>query len=548
MAGLTPSVLAENARQGPFKGTSRLKIIDIKIKKGLPFIIAKNNADIIGVKKQGTNLIYEDKKTTKSIPFSKLQKDVDFGGIPSKKVTSSVSGKVVEVLSEAFFCIYCALRLEGTLKKYNDDEAYKDWVGNWTGNDLTAFANKYKIANYVNMQLKATVFKSYVKFADAFLVDKQWHKRLMAQIDKMFGKYPLPSKSFIMIRADNMPKSMDPYNTFSVVANLIKRKYGFSRSIDKDKWNPADVWFYTPTAAKILSTELKRIDTKVKKNPAISITQLNELNALIYKLFKKNELYPISLKAPSGTSANITAVNEDSDIEQVLKFSKVDLSQGNLDVKLRFDIIFQKKKSKKKIRKMTGYLKSKTDTGGFRLELEFPGYGARFGTLGTENYQFIIYNTDKTGINSLQRIRKQSNSFKSMPDKYKPGASQFNWLGASGYQKLRKQTETGTEKYLEGYLQTLFQKVNNTNFNIKPPADKTILNKTIASEIAVAINEITNKVKKEITLENIYNFTVSQGAQIGVSSAQLKSRGEKVIVSKEIADTLFNSCFHLKVY
>ena len=53
-------------------------------------------------------------------------------------------------------------------------------------------------------------------------------------------------------------------------------------------------------------------------------------------------------------------------------------------------------------------LKSKTDTGGFRLEMEIPRFWCRFGSLGTENYQYIIFNTDKTGVNKLLRERKKA--------------------------------------------------------------------------------------------------------------------------------------------
>ena len=79
-----------------------------------------------------------------------------------------------------------------------------------------------------------------------------------------------------------------------------------------------------------------------------------------------------------------------------------------MDVKLRFDVVYRNKKTKKEIKTKTGYLKMKTDTGGFRLENgSYRGSGARFGSIGTENYQYIIYNTDKSGIDKLQRIRSQ---------------------------------------------------------------------------------------------------------------------------------------------
>jgi len=195
------------------------------------------------------------------------------------------------------------------------------------------------------------------------------------------------------------------------------------------------------------------------------------------------------------------------------------------------------------------YLKSKTDTGGYRLEVEVPGSGARFGSIGTENYQFIIANTDDSGIKKLQQFRKNSNSFSNMPNENKPGDGDLDWLGAkSSYYPALSKTKSGTEDYLEGYLQNLFNEVNNQNVKITGNKNKFILNKTIASEIAVAINSIKSKINKEITLENLYNLSASQGFRTGISKQQLQARGEKVIASKVTANNIFDSCFYIKVY
>ena len=547
---LTPSVFKKKASKGPYKGKPRKEIALIKIKKKLPFTIDKTNKLILGVKLSGHLLFYIDGKNTKTISMSDIQKDVDFGGEPKKKTASaSISGKIVEVMSEAFFCIYVALKMANTLNKYNKDETYKNWDEIQSKKEIDDFAREYKILPFVETELNSSVFNQYVKFANDFLVDNQWHERLLSQVEKFFLTHS-PTGQYKLLRADNLPKDMDPYKVYEVVANDIKAKIGFARPVDKDKWNPADVWFFNERARTTLIKELGNLNKKLVKKPQSSVDYLNDLNQLIFKLFEKKELYPISLKAPKGTSANITSVNEDSDIEQVIKFDKVDLGQNNLDVKLRFELIYQKKKTKKLIDKKSGYLKSKTDTGGFRLEMEIPGSGARFGSLGTENYQYIIFNTDKTGVNKLIRERKKSNTYSSIPDNFKAGNKQLNWLGASGYQKLSK-TKGGAKNYLEGYMQSLFRKLNNAEFKIsKTRAEKEILNKTIASEIAIAINGITSQLGKEATLENLYSLATSQGLRVGISKEQLVARGEKAknIVDKNIAQTVFDSCFHIKIY
>ena len=201
----------------------------------------------------------------------------------------------------------------------------------------------------------------------------------------------------------------------------------------------------------------------------------------------------------------------------------------------------------------------KTDSGGFRLEMEVPGSGARFGSIGTENYQYIIYNTDKSGIDKLQRIRSQSNSYKAIPSNFRAGQSELQWLGASPYMKLEKsQGSKAMASALEGYLQTLFKKINNETFKTYSGGnqDKQILNKTVASEIATAIDGINSSTTKSITVENMYNLATSQGFSVGVSEAQLKARltgkelkkESKQIMDKSVAETLFDSCFYLKVF
>jgi len=567
MTGLTPSVFASKANQGPFKGKSRRQIAQLKIDQRRPFILdIQDKPLVLGVRIQGSSLSYvlPKSKTVKSISFSKVIKDEDFGGSPPKasKKGSKLSGKIVEVMSEAFFCIYCAMQYKGTLNKYIKDETYLEWNDIQKATELKEFLSTYKISAVVGEEVNSNVFKQYLSNADNFLVVNNWHERLLSQVNVFFGKEKLATGQWTFLRADNLKLNMDPYKTFDMVSSKIKTTVGFNKPIDKDKWNPGDVWFFSSTAKLKLETELKKLNNLIAKEPDSSVGYLNDLNQLIYKLYQKNQLYPISLKAPSGTGAKIESVNEDSDIEQIVDFTKVDLDQGNSDVKLRFDVVYRNKKTKKIKKTKTGFLKMKTDSGGFRLEMEVPGSGARFGSIGTENYQYIIYNTDKSGIDKLQNIRNRSNSYKAIPSNFRAGQSELQWLGASPYMKLEKsQGSKAMASALEGYLQTLFKKINNETFKTysggkAPPPDKQILNKTVASEIATAIDGINSSTTKSITVENMYNLATSQGFSVGVSEAQLKARltgkelkkESKQIMDTSIAETLFDSCFYLKVF
>ena len=100
-------------------------------------------------------------------------------------------------------------------------------------------------------------------------------------------------------------------------------------------------------------------------------------------------------------------------------------------------------------------------------------------------------------------------------------------------------------------MQSLFKKINGREFKISAgKAEKEVLNKTIASEIAVAINSITSTIGKEATIENLYSLATSQGLRVGISKEQLKARGmkSKTISDKNVIETLFDSCFHIKIF
>lgn len=71
-----------------------------------------------------------------------------------------------------------------------------------------------------------------------------------------------------------------------------------------DRWNPADVWFYKPTAVTRIKKYLK--DTKGLydrsergKNKSIGIEAINGLNSLLLELYDDKSLYPVSLKKAS---------------------------------------------------------------------------------------------------------------------------------------------------------------------------------------------------------------------------------------------------------
>ena len=82
------------------------------------------------------------------------------------------------------------------------------------------------------------------------------------------------------------------------------------------------------------------------------------------------------------------------------------------------------------------------------------------------------------------------------------------------------------------------------------------LNKTHAGEVAVAVNDIVNKIKRDITVENLFDLAASQRLSAGVRVEQLNRRRNNI--SKELetdlnaippasASVIWNACFYLVV-
>jgi len=558
MGTLTASDIAKNASSGPFKGKKRKDIFNLKIKSKSPFLLddGKGNTTAVqGVKWDDKTNTLTAKLGTKTFTTSLryIIKDVDFGGSPAKKDESgsdggTVGGKEVEVFSEAFFCYYFALKNEGKLSGYSPTV----WKTITNKQELDTWTKKIGIYSYVETQNSDKAFTSRLHLAIPFLVVNGWHDRLIKQMDKFFTVVkPNSGKKYEAMRADEMPRDINAQEVFSILAEKAKQKFGFSRAVDKDKWNPGDVWIFS-TQGK---SKLKDLLTKAKQqanSPAPYVSgAVAELNKMIYDLYLTKDLFPVSLKAP-GATVHVSEENAvGSNISKTARFIKVELGPTNLDVKIHFAVDLYDEKKKRIFEKnyLVGRIKSKTDTGGFRLEIEAPGAGARFGSIGTENYQWIISNTDDTGIKKLKNIREEFKNLKDiLPSK---NSGEKEWLGASGIQSFAKKNPKDIDE-LKPYLDKMYKLINGSGeFMRSDPKD--IMNKTIASEIAVAIQFITNKLTRDVTIENLYDLAASQRFSAGVRADQLAKR--KGIYSKEAkalgpneAQYVFESCFYLKVY
>jgi len=166
----------------------------------------------------------------------------------------TVDNKDVEVLSEAMFCYYFALKLKGKLNQYKQ----QDWNSITKKGDLDSWTRKNGIYTIVSRVNSDSAFLSRLNKVPTFLIEKGWHERLVAQQEKFFSKYTFGS-SFLAMRADEIPAVYDPYKVYEVSSQKAKTAYGFKGTVDKDKWNPSDVWIFSPKSIQVLKKYVSKL-------------------------------------------------------------------------------------------------------------------------------------------------------------------------------------------------------------------------------------------------------------------------------------------------
>ena len=477
----------------------------------------------------------------------------------------AISNKDVEVLSEALFCYYFAIYKNKKEKDYN----FAVWNRIKNQTDLTSFTNKFGITSMVKNVNNDPAFVSRIPKVIEFLVNRKsfWANALESQMKAFFRDAKLKSgNDYFIMRADMIPKDYDPYRAYNELSYKVRGKLGFRGTIDKDKWNTSDVWIFTKKSKNFLTKFISLCNGQLLKQPEYSVKMMEKLNNRIYLLFKQGLLYPVSLKAPTGRAKVVFENDVTSDLVKVVNYDEIDFSDNNQDAKIRFSVDEVDKITGRKTKSsyIKGLIKTKTVlSGGARLEIEAGG-AARYGSMGTENYQYLIRQTDRTGIASLNKIRDKK-EFVNLKRKYWAKTKGAQWLARGGYVTEFKRDPQKFREEIEPYTQELFKHINgrvwdsaSIEMTAKSP-EEAYLNKTHAGEVAVAVDDITKQIMKDITVENLFNLAASQGFGAGVSESQLETR---VKMQKEMGKKLgedfkgvevdnskkfWTSCFYLVV-
>ena len=212
----------------------------------------------------------------------------------------AVSNKDVEVLSEALFCYYFAIWKKGKKAKYNSSV----WNTITNAGQLSAWTNKLGITSMVKNVNGDSAFTSRLGKVSEFLTKNKgfWENALVSEMDAFFSssRINLGGGPYYIMRADMIPAAYDPYKVYETISKKVKGSLGFKGTIDKDKWNPSDVWIFTKKSQDFLKKFITLYNNQLFKQPGYSVKMMEKLNNRIFLLFQKGLLFPVSLKAPTG--------------------------------------------------------------------------------------------------------------------------------------------------------------------------------------------------------------------------------------------------------
>jgi hypothetical protein len=275
MAALQLKDFSKPASAGPYAGSSRDDIFELKIKDERPFVIGTNKNGIYarGVlydrkKKILSYYVGQNKKAIKEIRFSRIFKDADFGG-----GAGSGGGAEDTKITESLQCYYCSYVFNikrGTCTSVSDQDLKK---GEKYVNASETLRDCLKNSPWDAEVYIKTANRLYKSFGTKMKPPVYFHR------DSRFMNNVYAAKAACH-KIDKQSKTPQAPGSFS-----------------NDKWNPGDIWAST---------------FKPSEKPLWEyVSNWGELNARVYQLAESGELLGISLKkiAATATEARITEFN-----------------------------------------------------------------------------------------------------------------------------------------------------------------------------------------------------------------------------------------------
>tara|TARA_A100001011_G_C14243393_1_gene814340 strand:- start:24 stop:1568 length:1545 start_codon:yes stop_codon:yes gene_type:complete len=213
-----------------------------------------------------------------------------------------------EIMNETMWVVYYEINKKSQTFVIRGNEINVEfWVNAFSGKDKLSGSLKKLGINLSGLKEEISDIDSKVNDKDALKffggtkTASGWHEALKQQVQK-FSKNPATSslKKMNIIRQDDFYKNKTKINDFLI---KIWRIFGFGRA-KFDRWNPADVWFYTDTAlieindflktCAVNKQEINNLPLNVKKN--LAFEDVISLNKLFLQLYKDKKFAPLSLK------------------------------------------------------------------------------------------------------------------------------------------------------------------------------------------------------------------------------------------------------------
>lgn len=196
------------------------------------------------------------------------------------------------------------------------------WLDLYSKKDKSKFS-KFLQENNIqwcvkNMPLDSRFNTADFKAAKAKFPSKKeggldWHNALKSQAIS-FKKHQkgkiASSKTFKVTRQKEF------YALTNLTSFLKEVKSSFGAKFADDRWNPADVWFYTDEAVRQIKDMISHssvMDSSYmkalprSKQKAAAVYDIKQMNELLLVLYEKNILIPISLKKATGSGAVFTS-------------------------------------------------------------------------------------------------------------------------------------------------------------------------------------------------------------------------------------------------
>jgi hypothetical protein len=379
----------------------------------------------------------------------------------------------------------------------------------------------------------------------------EWQKSINKAAEVLKNNYSFSKTgNWVIELPSDLDTTENPYDIYQKISAKLKMK------LKDDKWNPGDIWFINASGRRAL-IEYKR-DYSSLKDHGEALSALNEFNGVLIEHFKSGNIIAMSLKklgdVAGGYNVRTKIVNEKNYFDEEVKFDKFILGKNNQDIQIYMKV--RKVERDPKTERITKrypfysdemYLKMKTKSGGYRLELNITGTEARHGSLGQEAYQTAIRKTDRGGIGELDKVREK--------EVYKDlkfgNSSGEKWIS---YEITKNANENEYLK-INSYLTEIFNYVNGSNNVSFNESDMDwIQSKIVASEIGYSIKGTGNKLRMDMICENLYRIASSRGMVYGTSSQVEKVlRNSKQGKDKQLTglggrEIIMNASIHAKVY